>query len=201
MPEARLWTLRRAAPVLLEQLVTELVQQELRYGLLYGVGRGGCQMARVVDGRLETRGAGPRRTFEARVFASDRELRWVADADRVGKGPMEGMAVLLVDSVEAPSCPEGWERSRTPLEPLEVEPGVNAVGRYLLWGTSRVCEQGWSQLFEEQVGRLWVPVELPVGSMAGLRYREYVDTIDDHGNVAVVAERLSALEAVEVTDG
>jgi len=140
-----------------------------------------CVMARCKDGGLEyhAKEPAPYAIFEVRVFNANAEMRWLADLSipYVG-GDFEGKAVLLTESDEK------GEKTHERL----------GTGQYLLWGTNKSREDGWTELFEHRVGSLWTPFAEDLGEKDRLAigYVEYTRA-DTHGNMAVVAERLTGL--------
>lgn len=128
----------------------------------------------------------PRRTwgdaFELRLFDAERELRWL----QTGGG--RGRAVLLGETVTAPE----W----TALSPVEAI--ATSLRHYLVWGTATEgpAPEGWSRLWDGRIGALPVPLPgVAAGACVRLRATEYLARVDAHGNVRVVEERLSGLEA------
>jgi len=121
--------------------------------------------------------------FEARVFSGQGELRWLHQADGRGR------AVLLSEQ----------DISRYLAEPV---PDLTTVAikdhEYLLWGkgTGASPAAGWSRLSAARIGTLDVPVpDVKDGESVCLRAREYLalaatEGEEDHGNVAVLEERL-----------
>jgi CRISPR-associated protein (TIGR03984 family) len=114
--------------------------------------------------------------FEARIFSTTTELRWL----HVRNG--EGTAVIVSEQGTG-------------------TPAFNSVdaldGTYLLWGTGtgREPAPGWSEVAESRIGALQIPLHgVPDGGRAVLRYREYIAQEDGYGNAAVVEERLMGLE-------
>lgn len=128
--------------------------------------------------------------FEARVFNQNAELRWLHRM--AGKG---SAALLSEEPISAclsePPQPEFDYGQLDQLEPLEQ--------RYLLWGESAglAGKANWEHLTAARIGYLNVPltgVKLSDGDRVQLVAREYLAQVDDHGNVAVVEERLIGLE-------
>lgn len=120
--------------------------------------------------------------FEARVFNSDCELRWLNNSHG------EGSAVLLSEN----SIADYLETDIDPLQPLITHPQ-----EYLLWGkgTDHSTTDGWSLLATARIGNLPVPIGgILAGQRAYLRVCEYLKVTDQYGNVAVVEERLIGLE-------
>jgi CRISPR-associated protein (TIGR03984 family) len=120
--------------------------------------------------------------FEARVFNSDCELRWLNNSN--GKGP----AVLLSEN----SIADYLENDSDPLNAISTHPQ-----QYLLWGKGTNCFtiDGWSILATARIGKLPVPIAgVSTNQQAYLQACEYLSTVGDYGNVAVVEERLIGLE-------
>ncbi len=67
-------------------------------------------------------------------------------------------------------------------------------GQRLIRGAVRECDdgQGWSLVSDGHSRPLWVPLPAPLGSRIAVGVREYLAS-DHHGNVGVVAERLTQL--------
>jgi CRISPR-associated protein (TIGR03984 family) len=134
--------------------------------------------------------------FELRAFSAHAELRWVHEAAGLGRG-----VLLRVDGGPEPA---GW----IPLQRPQCLRGPRRH-TYLLWG--QVAEGGeapgadgprWVRLQEARIGSLSVPLAAaaPVGARVVLRAEEFWAQVDDHGNVAVVEERLCGLEVVSRGD-
>ena len=104
--------------------------------------------------------------FELRAFTGDCELRWRNRT--AGTGP----AILVSDAPGA--APEPYHR--------------------LLWGAPVAWRDGWVTLADARTSTYTVPVDAPTGhhDRIWLRAVEYTAQ-DEHGNVAVVDERLVAL--------
>lgn len=145
-----------------------------------------CQFARVdAEGRLINNQNQPldlQNIFEARIFTSDYELRWLNQTSGIGQ------AVLLTEK----QVPEVFGESIQPVIAQEITPR-----KYLLWGegVNTNMNEGWGTLAEARIGALPVPVNnLRQGQRVYLHSCEYVAIVDDYGNVAVVEERLVELE-------
>jgi CRISPR-associated protein (TIGR03984 family) len=128
--------------------------------------------------------------FEARIFSERAELRWLKD------WPNKGRAALISELDISGYLGAGADTMQ----------GDNFIDQtYLLWGegieaTNELPER-WSRLAMARVGTLDVPYPLddrPIVSERNQRIhlvaREYLNVIDEHGNVAVVEERLVKLE-------
>lgn len=113
--------------------------------------------------------------FELRAFDGDAELRW-------WNVPGEGSRAQVI--TDERMAGQGLAAGYT--------------YRRLLWGQARPSQQdGWLTLFEARIGELRVPVDGQVeqGGRVWLEAVEY-HREDEHGNVAVVDERLVGLTAV-----
>jgi len=143
--------------------------------------------------------------FEARAFNEDYELRWVATPD--GFDPEEhdskGEAVLLTEKkldlptkkLDLPT--NSWDETQTPfVEKNEVS--------YILWG--KLCKTDSPaeclSMYDHRVGKFELPraacgkevsEEKPRPAILTL---EYIATDDEHGNCAVIAERLIGWKSV-----
>ena len=121
--------------------------------------------------------------FEARLFGEEAELRWLAQPDGSGR------AVMLTEADSEPLS--GW-RPLTAIEPLDV---ISQTA--ILWGTAAPSLDpgpGWTALSEARIGKL----DVPLAAVEERAYveavsREYLAEADQHGNVAVVEERLLRL--------
>jgi CRISPR-associated protein (TIGR03984 family) len=117
--------------------------------------------------------------FEARIFNRQYELRWLNRSHGTGR------AVLL---------------SQNTIEQYLTEdiPKIEAIdiidSQYLLWGEGigkKEIDPNWSYLSAARIGKLAVPVAgIKRNDRVKLRFREYLGVCDEHGNVAVVEERL-----------
>jgi CRISPR-associated protein (TIGR03984 family) len=135
----------------------------------------------------------PDSVFEARVFCEVAELRWLKD------WPNEGRAALISEQ----------DISGYLNHPAGTCSSDNYLNQtYLLWGEGiQAANDGlperWSRLASARVGTIDVPYPLDQRELVAgkderiqLLTREYLDVIDDFGNVAVVEERLVKLERV-----
>ena len=148
-----------------------------------------CTLARLApDGTL--RDAGDRAidltdVFEARLFNAVCELRWLNRLAGVGD------AALIAETAQqslngfAATAPQACE-------PLPQQ--------YLLWGerAKRTKAEGasWQRLADARIGKLDIPLTqgFAQDQRVYLKTREYLDAVDDYGNVAVIEERLVKLE-------
>src|SRR5205085_116400 len=119
--------------------------------------------------------------FEARVFNSVAELRWLNERDGMG------LARVLADAGDFKFFGD------------EPKPEDGLVGelrqQYLLWGKSaKVSANGWTQFATARIGAFNVPLDgLGKGDNARFVAREYLRVYED-GNVCVTEERLIGLE-------
>jgi CRISPR-associated protein (TIGR03984 family) len=130
--------------------------------------------------------------FEARVFNEVGELRWWNDPQTPGKGKAAYLS-------EIDKGPEGWTRSQA------VSHRPDNDNTYLLWGEylppqsdEQPLNAGWSRLAAARTGAFSVPISgLGDKDRAQLCTVEYIGSAGDkHGNMAVIEERLAALERV-----
>lgn len=147
-----------------------------------------CQFAKVQpDGTLTDSQGAPidlSMVFEARAFNKISELRWLNKLDG------EGKAVLLseqdISGFSTDSIPD--------LDAIDTIPQ-----EYLLWGkgftNSSSSNLGWGKLASSRIGSINVPIlGLTSNRRVYLKACEYLSEVDEHGNVAVVEERLIELE-------
>ena len=119
--------------------------------------------------------------FEARVFNSAAELRWLNERDGAGS------ARALADTGDFKFFGD------------EPQPEKGIVGelsqQYLLWGKSaQASANGWTQFATARIGAFNVPLDgLGKGDHARFVAREYLREYED-GNVCVAQERLIGLE-------
>ncbi|HEY5137967.1 MAG TPA: CRISPR-associated protein Csx19 [Methylococcales bacterium] len=127
--------------------------------------------------------------FEARVFNKKAEMRWLNDC--YGKG----YAVLLSEEAISQYFEEAVELTK--LAKLD-EPTTN----YILWGqgakNSYPDKPGWSKLSLARIGSMDVPIgNVGESKRVCLKAIEYLQEVDDYGNVAIVEERLMELEVLK----
>ncbi|MEV4182524.1 CRISPR-associated protein Csx19 [Streptosporangium canum] len=146
---------------------------------------GGCALltapsayhvARVEGGRCVTEAGSVdlSAVYEARIFTTQVELRWVE----------AGYAVLLTE--DRSLLPPSFDG---PVEALSAEAVLDA--RYLLWGEVKAFTSGWVALGSARIGTLTVPVAAPLHEgRVRLVAREYVVADRVHGNAHVAEERL-----------
>lgn len=111
--------------------------------------------------------------FDLRMFSASAEMHWWWD-----QRSAEGRHHILDDSTAAG---RGWF-------PLPA-----GSPRRLLRGTAGDIKPGWSRLHDGHSQPLWIPFIVKPGSQVALCAVEYACT-DDHGNIGVVAERLTTFE-------
>lgn len=120
------------------------------------------------------------RVFEARIFNQQSELRWLNRSNGTGR------AILL---------------SQTDIHQYLTKdiPEIQAIdiidSQYLLWGEGTGGnDDTWSCISAARTGKLSVPIgKIARNDRVKLRFREYLGVCDEHGNVAVVEERLMGL--------
>jgi CRISPR-associated protein (TIGR03984 family) len=129
--------------------------------------------------------------FEARVFNEQAELRWLK------QWPNKGRAALIAEQ----NISEYFDKEAGTFAQVD-----HIDQTYLLWGQGTLAKTGelpanWSRLAMARIGMLDVPYPLdasrPAVSRSGeriqLNAREYLAVYDNHGNVAMVEERLLGL--------
>lgn len=129
--------------------------------------------------------------FEARVFNERAELRWLK------QWPNKGRAALIAEE----DISEYFDQEAGKFAEVD-----HIDQTYLLWGKGVADKAGelpekWSRLAMARIGTLDVPYPLDAsrsavtqaGGRIQLNAREYLTVIDEHGNVAVVEERLKNL--------
>lgn len=117
--------------------------------------------------------------FEARIFTSEYELRWLNQRNQIGQG------VLLSES------------ELDDKKPLDVV--GTRLNTYYLWGEGVSSNSDWSVLATARIGKLDVPIRgLQPHEKVRLVTREYFGVCDDHGNVAIVEERVLRLQRRKV---
>jgi CRISPR-associated protein (TIGR03984 family) len=133
--------------------------------------------------------------FEARVFNKQVELRWLHESEGKGRAVLlsdDGEDVNLDDYLSDVSQPTEWPKLNQIIKTLPQT--------YLLWGEGvkrpNDLFRDWSRLTTARIGRLHVPIQVDEKRRVHLIAKEYLAQVDDHGNVAVVDERLIALEQV-----
>jgi len=150
-----------------------------------------CQFARFQDGILlnaEEQSIDLDPVFEARIFNSKAELRWLNETGGFGR------AVLISEDKTLPEFKQSvWEQPESSLSAICTIPQC-----YLLWGKGddlAIESEKWGILSEARIGQLKVPVgQLKAEQTVCLQAIEYLAEVDEYGNVAVVEERLLGLE-------
>jgi len=128
--------------------------------------------------------------YEARVFNTAAELRWLGNPGGKGK------AIVLTDE---PVC------SNVFLPTDDIDLYHTMPNRYLLWGsgTDKADDtlEGWSVLFTARIGRLDIPCPgIPHHHRAILQTVEYLAVDREHGNAFVIDERLLGFAKGEACD-
>lgn len=121
--------------------------------------------------------------FEARIFNPTCELRWLNTSN--GKG----QAVLISEDSE--NIPNFFNK-------MPEQAFLKILNQqYLLWGEIGKTQPipGWRRLATSRIGSLDIPFDKPTSQnqRVYLKTIEYINTIDCHGNVAVIEERLVEL--------
>ena len=129
----------------------------------------------------------PEYIFEARIFNSDCELRWLHEHN--GKG----RSALIFEQIDLQKRISQIWRNNDHLQYLE-----SLDRQYLLWGqkNNKVTSEGWQKISSARVGTLSIPLEQEVvkNKRVYLGTKEYLKEIDTSCNVAVMEERLVRLE-------
>lgn len=132
--------------------------------------------------------------FEARVFNEQVEMRWLHESE--GKG----RAVLISDDGEDANLDDYFSETPQVSELPKLDQIIKTLPQtYLLWGEGVVVPEGdglggWSRLTTARIGRLHVPIKDVTSGRVHLIAMEYLAEVDNHGNVAVIEERLLRLE-------
>lgn len=112
------------------------------------------------------------RVFEARIFNSEKELRWLNESG--GKG----VSIVISDA----SFSDAIERNK------EI--------KYLFWGKKNgEPANGWTQFAEARIGAFYVPKEI-FSDYAQFTAIEYLGEFAD-GNIAVIDERLTGISEMK----
>jgi len=156
-----------------------------------------CQFARIVQGEAQILLMNPENqpidlpdVFEARVFNSEAELRWLNQFNGRGR------TVLLSDN---PISDE--QRTAIGYDSVDLLTDLETLPQnYLLWGEGwkkpdkENWDNKWSRLTLARIGSLPVPISgVERKQTVVLKAQEYLQA-DDYGNVSVVEERLLGLE-------
>ena len=144
-----------------------------------------CQFAKLAGGGLQNAIGEDIKTgqiFEARIFNETSELRWL----NLSSG--KGYAVLISQD----------DISEILKDECNLEYFESLPQQYVLWGEgmSHSTPKGWSRLGAARIGAMDVPIADITTSEQRviLKVIEYLREVDDHGNVAVVEERLVCLK-------
>jgi len=147
-----------------------------------------CQFAKLESGSLRDFAGKEIETapiFEARIFNETSELRWL----NISSG--KGQAVLVSqDNIS------GIFKDKCNLEYFESLPQ-----QYVLWGEGMSNPSkdpnGWSRLGAARIGAMDIPIaDITTNEQRViLKVVEYLQEVDEHGNVAVVEERLVRLKS------
>lgn len=173
-----------------------------------------CQFVRYDNGEIRDANGNLfklEQVFEARLFHSNAELRWLRDPNTNGLG----RAVYLFENTKNMFSFDEPDWQLHTLSNLTVH-----KNHYLLWGKqwqyndknsqNQRLDQGWSLLANAQIGKLPVPVpNLQKNQRIRLKTREYFGLPHDangkptlaaqHGNQVVVEERWLSLEAYNIS--
>ena len=122
--------------------------------------------------------------FEARIFSENYELRWLNRQAGTGNA-------ALISEVALPSLIGCTEIDAQPCEALQQQ--------YLLWGErarNQPPVESWRRLADARIGKLDIPLaqSFEQAQRVYLATCEYLNAVDDYGNVAVIEERLVKLE-------
>lgn len=154
-----------------------------------------CEFAALASGELRSSDGRPvdlLPVFEARVFGTYAELRWLNDPGHAKRH----RAVILAEQDYSASLGDSWNKKAIPV--------IGTLDQtYLLWGegTDRrdkkghSLTRGWSILGTPRIGGLAVPVPAVTrqNQRVLLKTIEYLAEVD-YGNVVVQDERLCGLE-------
>lgn len=174
----------------------DLIQSSQAYlgessvGLMYSLNWCGFVTVEANSGRVtNSEGWTPDAIFEARIFNSDYELRWLNIQTGIGKGAILSETALIPDAfTEAGADVSVMVKDMTECHDMA----------YLLWGSQLSPQaslpEGWSALGAQQIGTLPIPIPtLPKQGRVYLKTVEYFQEYD-HGNVGVAEERLIQLQ-------
>jgi CRISPR-associated protein (TIGR03984 family) len=175
----------------LKEFFTKQKENESAFALLYAprqcylaLARKDGEGAKFFNAKGEIKPEEVEDVFEARVFNSLAELRWLNERDGAG------LARALADAGDLKFFGD------------EPQPEKGIVGelpqQYLLWGKSaQASANGWTQFATARIGAFHVPVDgLSKGEFARFIAREYLREYED-GNVCVAQERLIGLETMK----
>lgn len=189
---------RASEGISLKQAVSDCAQLfPESVALLYSPTR--CLLARCHAGRLTDAQANEislDSVFEVRMFNPEIELRWLNQQNGEGRAVLLSECGEMIDSYLERALAETPEMLLPSPPQL---PQINTIDQtYVLWGqgAETTLSYGWSRLTAARIGALDVPIAgVKPQQYVQLKVREYLGVVDDYGNVAVVEERLLALEA------
>lgn len=145
-----------------------------------------CQIAILRKGQLANSSGNQIRSiqdiFEARIFNSNCELRWLNQADGNGR------SIFLSES---PLSLENFTEESKACESFSQ--------KYIIWGEqarTRPKANGWQRLAEARIGKIDIPFDQPLQENQRLYLKtvEYLAADEEFGNFAVIEERLVQLE-------
>lgn len=110
--------------------------------------------------------------FDVRLFAAAEEFHWWWDQQSG-----DGRSFVLNDPA---ASARGWTRLQ------------GAPAQRLLRGVVVDSAGGWAKIHDGHSRPLWVPAAGAIGAQLAIGAVEYT-SIDEHGNVGVVAERLTSI--------
>lgn len=118
--------------------------------------------------------------FEAIIFNEDYELRWLNENEGKGKA-------VIISEENLDNCLD------KKLDDLSIMDTFKQ--QYLLWGEkakTELAQQGWQKLSSARIGSLNVPINQEIfdNQRVYLHTVEYLKSVDEYGNVAVIEERL-----------
>ncbi|MBF2056635.1 MAG: TIGR03984 family CRISPR-associated protein [Cyanobacterium sp. T60_A2020_053] len=121
--------------------------------------------------------------FEARIFNPNYELRWLNENSGKGKA-------VLISENELDNYLSAESNS------LDIIKTINQ--KYLLWGEKAKTQlnNNWQRLSAARIGSLDIPISTPLSQdkRVYLNFREYLQVMDNFGNVRVGEGRLINLE-------
>lgn len=129
--------------------------------------------------------------FEARIFNKKCELRWLNENNGIG------CSAILFDNLDG-DIESSVNKNSSQLKYIE-----RLEQQYLLWGEKTQDSpdksaklDNWQLLSSARIGTISVPLkqELLKHQRVYLKTFEYLREIDNHGNIAIVEERLIQLE-------
>ncbi len=146
------------------------------------------------NGALHEEAINPDSIYEARIFNSHAELRWLNHTDKEG-----GACVVLSEADVSDFFSTGNQANQPDIESPAVPHKMfdTITDRtYLIWGEStKHTEDSWTQFATARIGAFAVPVgNLKQHSRAHFTAVEYLKIYTD-GNVGVFDERLTGIAA------